>query len=180
MPETKAVETPAPAAPAMAIKPPKKQDRLTVVLLVIAALVAVGGISFAVGHATGSGETAAANQGGAGAGGPGGAMPSLAPGQTFSGGGQLGGGISGGISGTVTAITAATMTIQESNGTTVTIDLASGTTYHSQAAAGSSDVKTGSTVTVQVDNSATTSGSPNPSASGTRTLTAKDILVTQP
>jgi preprotein translocase subunit YajC len=108
-------------------------------------------------------------------------MPSLAPGQTFRGGGQFGGGqVGGGISGTVTAITATTMTIQESNGTTVTIDLASGTTYHGQAAAVSSDVKAGSTVTVQVDNSATTSGSPNPGASGTLTLTAKDILVTQP
>jgi hypothetical protein len=65
----------------------------------------------------------------------------------------------------------------------VTIDLSGNTTYHAAAAASPSDVKIGSSVTVQIDTSALASQTPNPSASGAlggRTLSAKDILITQP
>ena len=44
---------------------PKKQDRTTIALLFIAALVAVGGIGFALGHLTAPATTAAANPSGA-------------------------------------------------------------------------------------------------------------------
>ncbi len=169
---------------------PAKQDRTTIALLFIAALVAVGGIGFAVGHLTAPGATAAANPTGRAAFGRG-ALPSLAPGQTFSTG-QFGSGIGGrgalggaaaGVTGTVQSITPTSITIQEANGNSITIDLSGNTTYHTAAAASSSDVKIGTSVTVQIDSSALASETPAPSASGGlggRTLTAKDILITQP
>ena len=171
---------------------PAKQDRTTIALLLIAALVAVGGIGFALGHLTAPSAAAAANpsdRGGFGRG----AFPSLAPGQTFNigqfgggaGRGGVGGvgGVAGGITGTVQSVTPTSITIQEASGTSVTIDISGNTTYHTAAAASPNDVKVGTSVTVQIDTSALASESPNPSASGAlggRTLTAKDILITQP
>jgi preprotein translocase subunit YajC len=171
-------------------KPAKKQDRTTMALFLVAAFVAVGGIGFAVGHLTGGSSTAAANGNGAG-GGPGGfARASLAPGQTFDvgqfggGAGRGGlGGVAGGVTGTVASVNGTTMTITLANGSTVTVDLSGSTTYHNETAGSSSDVKAGSTVTVQIDTRALASGSPNPSASGGlggQTLTAKDVLITTP
>jgi hypothetical protein len=169
---------------------PAKQDRTTLMLLLVAALVAVGGIGFALGHLTAPGSSAAANPTGARGGFGGGNFPSLAPGQTFDasqfGGARVGaglGGVSGGITGTVQSITGSTITIQEANGTSVTIDLTGNTTYHSEISASASQVTTGTSVTVQIDTSALASQSPNPSASGGlggRTVTAKDILITTP
>jgi len=159
-------------------------------LLLIAAFVAVGGIGFAVGHLTAPGGTAAANPTGR-VGFTRGGLPSLAPGQTFDtsqfgagpGGRGVLGGVAGGVTGTVQSVTATSITIQEANGTSVTIDLSGNTTYHSAAPASSSDVKIGTSVTIQIDAGALASQSPNPSASGVlggRTLTAKDVLITQP
>jgi len=170
---------------------PKKQDRTTVALLFIAAFVAVGGIGFALGHLTAPATTAAAVPSGAFGGfGGGRAIPSLAPGQTFDtsqfGGGAGGrglGAVSGGVSGTVQSISGTSITVQLANGTTETIDLSGATTYHSAAAASSTDIKVGTSVTVQIDTAALASQAPNPSASGAlggRTLTAKDVLITQP
>lgn len=172
---------------------PKKQDRTTMALLFIAAFVAVGGIGFALGHLTAPSATAAANPTGGGRAGFGRAIPSLAPGQTFDpsqfGGanGGLGGrglgAVTGGVSGTVQAVSGASITVQLANGTTETIDLSGATTYHSAAAASSTDIKVGTSVTVQIDTAALASQTPNPSASGAlggRTLTAKDVLITQP
>ncbi len=160
------------------------------VLLFIAALVAVGGIFFAIGHLTAGSPAAAANTNGRGNGGF--ARASLAPGQTFDPGqfgGGLGrnnggvGGFGSGVTGTVQSITGTTMTIKLANGTTTTIDLSGTTTYHNETAGSSSDVKVGGTITVQIDTSALASQAPNPSTSGGlggRTLTAKDILITTP
>ena len=172
---------------------PAKQDRATLMLLLVAAFVAVGGIGFAIGHVTAQGGTAAASAAGFTRGGQGGfgrgAIGSLAPGQTFNpgqfGGGRTGGlgGVSGGITGTVQSVSATSITIQEASGTSVTIDLSGTTTYHSAAAASPSDVKVGTSVTVQIDTSALASLIPNPSATGAlggRTLTAKDVLITNP
>jgi hypothetical protein len=166
---------------------PAKQDRTTLALLFVAALVAVGGIGFALGHLTAPTASAAANPTGRG-GFAGRNLPSLAPGQTFNtsqfAGGRGGlGGVAGGVTGTVQSITGSAITIQEANGTTVTIDLSGNTTYHTETSAQSSDVKVGTSVTVQIDASALASQSPNPSASGDlggRTLTAKDVLITTP
>jgi hypothetical protein len=171
---------------------PAKQDRTTMMLLIVAAFVAVGGIGFAIGHLTAPAATAAANAtrapGGFGAGRN---LPSLAPGQTFNtsqfGGGAGGrgglGGVAGGVTGTVQSVSGSAITIQEANGTSVTIDLSGNTTYHNETSAQSSDVKVGTSVVVQIDTSALASQTPNPSASGAlggRTLTAKDVLITTP
>jgi hypothetical protein len=171
--------------PARADKPvkPAKQDKTTLILLLIAAFVAVGGVGFAVGHMTASGGTA--NAAASGRGGFGGRnFASLAPGQTFNVGafaGRAGIG-AGGVSGTVVSISAdgSTMTVQLANGTIVTVDLTGSTTYHGETSASSSDVKVGSSVTVQVDTSAAASQTPAPNASGSRTVSAKDVLVTNP
>jgi preprotein translocase subunit YajC len=190
-PESSSGSSPRPAGPQP--KQPPKQDRTTIALLFVAALVAVGGIGFALGHLTAPSAVAAANPSGRGAFGRN--FASLAPGQTPNastfggrgvGGAGLGGGlgaVAGGITGTVQSITGTTITIQEASGTSVTIDLSGNTTYHAAAAASPSDVKIGSSVTVQIDTSALASQTPNPSASGAlggRTLSAKDILITQP
>jgi hypothetical protein len=165
-----------PAKPARATKP----DRATMALLLVAAFVAVGGIGFALGHLTaptGTGSRAANPTFGRGFGG---ARPSLAPGQTFAPGGGTGSGFGGvgGVSGTVQSIDGSTMTVQLANGTTVIIDLTGSTTYHSETSASAGDVKVGSSVIVQIDASA--GASPAPGASGGRTLSAKDVLVTNP
>jgi hypothetical protein len=169
----------------------KKQDRTTMALLFVAALVAVGGLGFAVGHLTAS-PAAAANptfgRGGGGFNRGGGGFPSLAPGQTFDlgqfGGGNRGlGGITGGITGTVQSVNGSTMTIQLASGQTVTVDLSASTTYHSTTPASADQVKVGSSVTVEIDTSALASETPNPSASGGfggRQFPAKDVLITNP
>jgi hypothetical protein len=188
-PDTGATEVSSPSKPSG--RPPK-QDRKTVILLFVAALIAVGGIGFALGHVTAPGTTGAANP----SGGPGGfggfgqgGIPSLAPGQTFNSsqfggapgnGAGIAGGVTGGISGTVQSINGSTMTIQEANGTSVTVDLSGNTTYHGETPASPSAVQVGTSVTVQIDTTALASASPNPSASGSRILTAKDVLITQP
>ncbi len=173
---------------------PKKQDRTTVILLLIAAFVAVGGIGFALGHLTAPGSSAAANPSGGRGGFSGRTLPSLAPGQTFNpsqfggGNGGFGGraglaGLSGGVAGTVQSVSGSKITVQLANGTTETIDLSGRTTYHSETSANSTDIKIGTSVLVQIDTTALASQSPNPSASGAlggRTLTAKDVLITQP
>ena len=179
------------AKPAKALIQPKKQDRTTIALL----FVAVGGIGFALGHLTAPGATAAAVPSGGRVGfGGGRALPSLAPGQTFDtsqfggGNGGLGGrgglgAVTGGVSGTVQSVSGTSITVQLANGTSETIDLSGTTTYHSAAAANATDVKVGTSVTVQIDTAALASETPNPSASGAlggRILTAKDVLITQP
>jgi hypothetical protein len=163
------------------------------ILLLIAALVAVGGIGFAFGHLTASTAAAANPLASGGRGGFGRNLASLAPGQTFDtsqfganggfGGRSALGSVAGGVTGTVQSVTDSEITIQEANGTSVTIDLSGNTTYHSAAPASATDVKVGTSVTVQIDTSALASESPNPNASGAlggRTLSAKDVLITNP
>jgi hypothetical protein len=167
-----------------------KQDRTTLILLVIAAMVAVGGIGFALGHVTAPSGTSGGAANPSGRGGFGRNLPSLAPGQTFNPGDFGGGngqlrvnGLGGGLSGTVQSITGTTMTILMSDGQSVTVDLTGRTTYHGETSASASQVAVGTTVTVQLDTAALASASPNPGASGGlggRTLTAKDVLITIP
>jgi hypothetical protein len=175
---------------ATAVKP-AKQDRTTMILLLIAAMVAVGGIAFAVGRVTAGTTTASTGDNNRYGGFPGGGreMPSLAPGQTlnpgqFPGGNQGGPngqamGMGGAVSGTVQSIDANSITIKLSSGSTVTVSLTGTTTYHSETTASASDVKAGSTVRVTIDASGL-GGMPNPSASGDRTVTAGDVLIETP
>jgi hypothetical protein len=166
--------------------PARKQDRATIALLIVAAMVATGGIGFALGHITASsgsstGVGAQPFASGRGFPGPG---RSLAPGQTFNpgqfGNGQTRIGGSGGVSGTVQSVNGTTITILMSDGQSVTLDLTGNTTYHGETSASADQVTIGSTVTISLDTTALSSAAPNPSASGGRTLTARDVLITTP
>jgi hypothetical protein len=117
------------------------------VLLAVAALIAVGGVTFAVGRLTA--PAAAATTRGPGGGGNG-AFPG---GQGVGRQGGLGGLLGGGgltIRGTVTATSPSGITIRLASGTTITIPTDSSTTYHRQTAASSGDVTTGNDVLVEL------------------------------
>ena len=152
----------------------------TTMLLMIGALVAVGGVGFALGHNLGGGSSTGDNAAGGNA--PNG---SFSPGQfgpNASGALERAGGLGGGtVTGTVESVTSDSMTVKLANGQTVTIALGSSTTYHSQTSASSSTVTSGSTVIVQTSDDGTAAGaSASPGAgnpdSGTRTAT--DVTVT--
>ena len=171
---------------------PARRDRATQVLFVVAALVAVAGVAFAIGRVTAPPSASAANNtarafGGGNGNGFGGfrANASGAPG--FGGRGVFaGGGV--GIRGTVESIDANTLTLKLADGSTATVDLTGSTTYHAQAAATSSDIKPGGQVQVQIQvqprgsfapgGAAGGGGEASPGASGaTRTFTATDVMV---
>ena len=182
--------TPVPFAPVSAVplvKPKKKgSGRATNLILVLAALVAVGGVAFAGGRATAS--SSGANTGTtANRAFPGGNANGFVPGSSFTPvqGGTRAGGLT--ITGTVTAVDGSKLTIAETNGSTVTVDTASAT-YHKRAAATSSDVTTGTSVQVSVSgggfpggggpgssNAPAASGAPVASAT---TLTASEVTIT--
>lgn len=144
---------PAPAAAA----PARKSSGVWVNLLLgAAAIIAVGGVAFAIGRSTA--PAAAANVvtlPGGGTGvfvGPGG---SFAPGNGNGQGGFRGPGAlfgAGGLAveGTVQSIDGSTMTVKTANGETLTVALDGSTTYHKATTATASDVATGDSVTVRV------------------------------
>ena len=186
-PLVRTVSTPPPPV----IAPAKKGDRTFRVLLAVGLLVAVGGVTFAVGRVTapaaaastrgGLGNGGFAN-GGAGAGGTG------AGGAGFGRGAGFGGGVL--VTGTVDSVSGTTMTLKEANGTTVTVNLAGTTTYHAQATATAADVTTGKHVQVQVAIAgafgapgASPEAGASPAAGGgttTRTVTATDVTLVTP
>jgi hypothetical protein len=160
---TEAAATEAPAAPATAadraaptVTParPHRANSVTA-LLVISALVAAGGVGYAVGHATATGQTGT-DQTIGGANGQNGqnGWPAIGPnasGVPIVPGGQDGDAASaaGAVSGTVVSVTPSSITIQPPNGPTVTIPTGSSTVYSVQEPATSSDVTVGATVTVR-------------------------------
>jgi hypothetical protein len=157
---------------------PKKQDRTTLALLLVASLVAVGGVGFALGHVTAaSNPSSSARPSGLGGRG----FASLAPGQTFNPT-QLGGTRAGTavISGTVQSFDGTNLVLSEVGGESVTIDIAGTTTYHGETTASASQIAAGTTVTVAIDTSASPNVSPSPGSSAARTLTARDVLITTP
>ena len=153
-------------------------------VLVVAAIVAVGGIAFSAGRMTA--PTSSRGQfGGNGQG--------VGPGSSFTPGGQ---GMPGGfgdrtmtVSGTVKSTDGTTLVLTTADGQEMTVSL-SGTTYHAQAAATAADVTAGSTVSVSLSgfggfrpgdqSGATASGDPGAAggAPGQGTLTAKDVTIT--
>jgi hypothetical protein len=151
----------APVTPAPLVKPKGKGSSLTNALLVVAALVAVGGVTFALGRATapaaaagdagGVGRRGADNQGNGGARSPG-------------TGNRNTGGAAGVrmINGTVKDANGSTLTLTTGDGTAVVIDV-SGADYHSQGPATAGDVTEGSTVSITV----TGSGRARQSTNGT-------------
>jgi hypothetical protein len=158
----------------------------TTILLVISALIALGGVGFAVGRATPTGSTSAAN----GANGIAGGFGADVSGRPNFGAGASGvpgaggpAGLTGSttISGTVVSSTADSITIQLAGGQTVTLGTGSSTTYHGQTSATVTDVAVGATVTVQTSAAAASaSGSPSAgSSAGTAgTRTAIDVTIT--
>jgi len=196
-------ESQVPAAPATAplahtvstppppvIAPAKKGDRAFRVLLAVGLLVAVGGVTFAVGRVTA--PAAAATPAGFGNGGfPNGGTGANGAGTGGAGLGR-GAGFGGGVlvTGTVDSMSGTTMTLKEANGSTVTVNLASATTYHAQAAAIAADVTTGKKVQVQVAIAgafgapgASPEAGASPAAGGgttTRTVTATDVMLVTP
>jgi hypothetical protein len=180
------------------IAPAKKGDRAFRILLGVGLLIAVGGVTFAIGRVTAPAAAAATTRGfgngglgngGLGAGGTG-AGGTGAGGAGFGRGGGFGGAVL--VSGTVDSVTGTTMTLKEANGTTVTVSLAGTTTYHAQAAATAADLTAGKQVEVQVDVAGGFGGQGFPGASpgasagaqaspgATRTITAKDITLVTP
>jgi len=154
-------------------------------------LVAVGGVTFAVGRVTAP-AAAASTRGGLGNGGfaNGGAGAGGAGAAGFGRGAGFGGGVL--VTGTVDSVSGTTMTLKEANGTTVTVNLAGTTTYHAQATATAADVAAGKKVLVQVEIAGGFGGqglpgaSPavgaSPAAGGTttRTVTATDVTLVTP
>jgi hypothetical protein len=162
-------------------RPPARRSGSTTAMLMLSALVALGGIGFAVGRATSNGSTGNQTSNGAAAGNFG-ADGSFEPGQFRPGtsGAPDFRGVAGSttVTGTVESVSADSMTVRLADGQTVTIALGSSTTYHGQTSATSSQVTTGSTVVVQ-----TTAGSTSASASaspgtGSTNRTATDVTIT--
>ena len=174
------------------VVPSRPGSNLTSIVLAFAALVAVGGLAFAVGRmtapaaATGLGTTRGAfgTYGAAGAG-PNGEFANGAAGR-FAGAGEVT------IRGTVGAVSADRLTLKLESGTSVEIPLDSSTTYHRQGAASSTDVAVGGSVVVAVSGFGRPVGNagspaPSPAAAGTAAPntvpsigTAKDVTVVTP
>jgi hypothetical protein len=161
-----------------------KRAGSTSVLLIVSALIALGGVGFAVGRATstgsgGTGDTSAAalNNGFPGGGANASGRPDFAGGANALTSATT-------VSGTVVSSTADSITIQLANGQQVTLSTGSSTAYHSQTSASGSDVAVGASVIVKT--AATTGSAASPAASpaasaGTGTggaRNATDITIT--
>ncbi len=153
---------------------PARRASSTTGLLVVAALIAFGGVGFAAGHLTGSGQTSAGS-------------PNFSAFRANASGapdaaarGALAGALT--VTGTVASVSADSITIQLADGSTETIATGSSTTYHNQTAGSSTDLAAGQTVQVQTSDGAgaAPNASPNAAASpGTPTTrTATDVTIT--
>ncbi len=165
---------------------PAVRSAATSIVLGLAAVVAVGGLAFAVGRVTAPAPVAAANTGfgaggteagGTGAGGTGTNRQGGFGGFGGGGGAGLRGAGGFGINGTVTAVATDHITIQLANGTTINIPIDSSTTYHQQQPASASDVQTGKKVLVQLSRQAGAAASPAAASGAPRIGTASDITV---
>jgi hypothetical protein len=176
-----------PVVPAPIVKPiakPRSSTRALNAVLAIATVVAIGGVSFAVGRTT---APVAATGGRANFGGgnfAGGPNASFAPGAsgapgTFQGRGGFGLGGAVTVSGTVQSVTSDSLTLTTASGQTVTFALTGDTGYHSQTAASAADVAAGAKVEVQLD-FATGAGRPTASADPSTPLGTASIVTVVP
>lgn len=168
-----------PTSPVAPVTSARRSGNILNVALALAALLAVGGIAFAVGRTTAPASAASGNAANGGAGNLGGNFGprgSGAPGAGFGGGGR-----SLGIRGTVTAVSPTSITIQIAGGATITVATNGSTTYHQQVAGQATDVATGREVIVELNggNQNGAGGAPGASPSG-RTGTAGDITIVAP
>ena len=172
-------------------QPPRRRaSRVLDIALALAAVLAIGGVAFAVGRATAPAPAEAArgfngnggffrNGGsfdpGAGAG--------IGQGPRFAFGG---GGGALAIDGTVTAISANSITIKRADGQELTFDLTGTTSYHQATTGAASDVSVGDNVSVRLTpdgrfaggGQGAQSGQGGAAASGAPTLSASDVTVT--
>jgi hypothetical protein len=166
-----------PISPAVAPAPKRKDGGSLTSLLVIAALVAVGGIAFAGGRLT-------APTGATGNGFPNGTgFPNGFPNGSFTpnGGGFANRGLGGTIlRGEVTAVSRDSITIRLDSGTSVTVPLDAQTTYHESTAGSATDVTVGSQVAVepgQIDFQPGASFAPGASPDNINFGPAQDVTV---
>jgi nucleoid DNA-binding protein len=158
---------------------PARGSGSTTALLVVSALIALGGVGFAVGRATAAGGTTGQSNAAANGGFGGPAAASGNPGDVAR---NAGVGATT-LTGTVVGVAADSITLKLANGQTVQVATTGSTTYHNQASATGTDVTTGSTVTVQtrVGSAASSSAGTNAGASAgtaSRTRTATDVTIT--
>jgi hypothetical protein len=171
--------TTAPIPPLVTPRATKGSGRAANALLIVAALVAVGGITFAAGRASAPAAAAGVTTGTGRTG--------LVPGASFDPTGAGGpGGVPGGfgnravvLTGTVTSLEGSSLVITSADGTRTTIDV-SGATFHAQAAATAADLTPGASVSISVGGFG---GLRDPGASadpgsGSGTITATDVTVT--
>jgi hypothetical protein len=144
--------------------------------LLVGALVAVGGIGFATGRATSTGQTGTgSNTALNGNGIPGFPGGSFDP-ANFAGGQGADRALGAqSISGTVISVTADSVKVQLASGETMTIATTATTTYHGQTSASSADVATGDTVTVKTTGGV---GQGAAASAATTSVTATDVTVT--
>jgi hypothetical protein len=158
-----------PAAPVV-VTATRRSNRVLDLALAGAAVLAIGGVAFAIGRGTAPAATPAGFV-------PGGAVVrgSFDPGAGPNGPGRgvaLGGNLS--IDGTVTAVDADSLTVKLADGSEMTFDLDSSTAYHEASDASSSDVAVGDDVSVKVSGEDRAAGG---QASEAPSLSASDVTV---
>ncbi len=153
---------PAPINPTISTPKPKNRASAGTAILLVGALVAIGGVAFAVGRVTAPAAAAAPAFGGRGNGTGGGFGPTASGGAGGFGAafGRGSGGVN--VSGTVVSIDANSIQVKLSTGNTVTLNLDSSTTYRTATTGSASDVAPGDTVELGL----AVGGRTNPSASG--------------
>jgi hypothetical protein len=142
-----------PSAPALQVPKRRSSGGWLNVILVVAVVVAVGGVAFAIGRNTA--PVAAASARGNGLFGNGNfPFGSFAPGASGAPGGGFGGTLRGdggfNLSGTVQSMAGDTLTITTADGQTLEFALGADTTYSTKSPATAADIKTGSKVEVQL------------------------------
>lgn len=174
--------TPVSSAPANPVLTPKRRsNRLLDLALVGAAVIAIGGVAFAIGRGTAPAAAAGAfTRGGPGPGGvvidgPDGSFePGTGP-KGQNGGLVQAGGLS--IEGTVTAVDADSITLKLANGQEMTFSLDDSTAYREATDAAASDVAVGDDVSV------TASGIGREPVAGSSgelpRMSARDVTVTR-
>jgi hypothetical protein len=152
----------------------RRTSRVLDIALALAAVLAIGGVAFAAGRITASTAAGPAFARGLAPGGP-----NVAPAGSFDpngpgpGGRALNGGLA--VDGTVTAIDAASITLELPNGQVMTFKLEETTTYHEAADASSADVAVGDDVSVKVTGGRDVSGN----GSETPEMAASDVTVSR-
>jgi hypothetical protein len=159
-------------------QPAARKNRATsgTALLVLGALVAVGGVTFAAGRVTAPSGSTTSTLAGAGRGAG-----------TGTGGAGAPGGLGGSsVTGTVVSIDGSSIQIKLASGTTETLDLGSSVTYRDATTGSAADVTPGSTVQIGLSfagsgTGPTASGNPRPSGGvgGLGNATVGTITVVQ-